>query len=211
MSCSGRMWFGVAVVGCLMAPRPSQAQSAIVLPRPGQVGVSVQGGYGMLLDSGNVGPIFESGPTFAVRVRYRMRYERGLGLSFESQSYDPRIAPIPYVIGIDSTVAPTKLTVIASGVELYQMFNTRTSTVKMLMVGAGLVQMRADLNTGETQPTGKPYAGDGAYVSVGAGIERFFLRSWAYDLSARYLAVFRDGKANHDVQVALGAIFYAGY
>lgn len=210
MSRSGRMWFGAAVVAFLMAPRPSQAQSAIVLPRPGQVGVSLQGGYGMLLDSGNVGGTFESGPTFAVRLRYRMRYERGLGLSFESQRYDPRVAPGTYVIGDESTVAPSKLSLVASGVELYQMFNTRTSTVKMLMVGAGLAQMRADLNTGETALAGE-HSGDGAYVSVGAGVERFFFRSWAFDLSARYLAVFRDGKANHDVQVALGAIFYAGY
>jgi hypothetical protein len=131
-------------------------------------------------------------------------------LSFESQRYDPRIAPGTYVVGDESTVAPSKLSLVASGVELYQMFNTRTNTVKMLMVGAGLAQMRADLNTGETALAGE-HSGDGVYVSVGAGVERFFFRTWAYDLSGRYLAVFRDGKANHDVQVALGAIFYAGY
>ena len=46
---------------------------------------------------------------------------------------------------------------------------------------------------------------------AGAGVERFFFRSWAYDLSTRYLAIFRDGKPNHDLQVAAGMIFYASY
>jgi hypothetical protein len=188
----------------------ARAQSSVVLPRPGQVGLSVGGGYGMLTRSGNVGEVFDAGPTFTVRLRYRMRYERGIGLSFESQMMDVRVAPPEFRVGDESTVAPRELSLIASGLEFYQMFGTRTRTTRMLIVGAGLAQLRAELNTGETELSGS-HSGDGLYVSAGAGLERFFFRSWAWDLSGRYLAVFREGRANHDLQVALGVIFYAGY
>jgi hypothetical protein len=206
------LWMGMLVVTAI-GPQAAGAASSIVLPRPGQVGISLQGGYGLLLDAGNAGQVFDAGPTFSLRLRYRMRYERGIGLSFESQRFDARQDPPPYVTGVDSTVAPDHLSLIVSGVEFYQLFGTRERTVKMLMVGAGLAQLRAETNSGETElfsVTGSA-SGDGPYVSVGAGLERFFFRSWAWDLSARYLAVFREGEANHDVQVALGVIFYAGY
>jgi hypothetical protein len=200
---------------CAVAARPAAGESSIVLPKPGQVGIEAGGGYGMLLKSGPLGDLYDAGPTFVVRGRYRMRYERALGLTFESQRMDVREAA-PVYDGSDSTVAPTRISLITSGIEFYQMFGTRTRTTRMLMVGAGLAQARAKLNSGETQlvevpgdiPTG---AGDGLYVSGGAGVERFFYRSWAFDLSARYMAIFREGKASHDLQAALGVIFYASY
>jgi hypothetical protein len=188
----------------------SHAESSIVLPKPGQVGLSGGGGYGTFLDNGAVGSVFGAGPSFNVRVRYRMRYERGLGLSFESQRLDARKEAGPYVPGDESTVEPTRLSLIVSGAEFYQMFGTRTRTTRMLMFGAGLAQMRADTNTGEVELSGEN-AGDGLFVSAGAGVERFAYRSWAWDLSTRYYSVFRDGKVNHNVQLALGVIFYASY
>jgi hypothetical protein len=194
----------------VLAAAGAHAESTIVLPKPGQVGISLQGGYGGFTNSGNIGGTFAAGPTLGIRLRYRMRYERGLGLSFESQMQDARREAPVLDLADPSTIAPTKLQLIASGFEFYQMFGTRTRTTRMLMVGAGIAQMRADLNTGETELSGAD-SGDGVYLSAGAGVERFFFRSWAYDLSARYLAVFRDGKANHDMQAALGLIFYAGY
>ena len=63
----------------------------VVPPRPGQVGLSVQGQYGTLMESGDIGKNFGSGPGLAVRLRYRMRYERGFGLSFESHAFDARV------------------------------------------------------------------------------------------------------------------------
>ena len=74
---------------------------------------------------------FGLGPEFNVRIRYRMRYERGFGLSFESQQLDVRVEPPAYT-GVDSTIAPTKLSAILSGVEFYQMFGTRTKTTRMI-------------------------------------------------------------------------------
>ncbi len=206
--------FAVALTLGLAAAQPAcpgaaRAESLIVLPKPGQVGLSVGGGYGTLVSSGNVGVTFGAGPALCVRLRYRMRYERGLGLSFESQSLDAREV-VRFDLAFPDSVAPTRLSLITSGVEFYQMFGTRTRTTRMLMVGAGIAQMRAELNDGSTDVAGR-FGGDGLYVSAGAGVERFFFRSWAYDLSARYLAVFREGKPNHDLQAALGLIFYASY
>ena len=63
MGGSRRRWFGVALVLGLAAaplalPGAAGAESSIVLPKPGQVGLSVGGGYGTLATSGNVGEIF---------------------------------------------------------------------------------------------------------------------------------------------------------
>ena len=206
---------GVLIVATLVALVPmtarAQGSSSIVLPKAGQVGLSLGGGYGSMLESGNVGTVFGSGPTFTVRLRYRMRYERAVAASFETQALDPRVEPGVFdILRPKETVAPRKLSLIVSGIEFYQMFDTRERTQKMIMVGAGLAQMRADMNSGETELSGQ-YSGDGLFVSAGAGIERFFFRSWAFDVSARYYSVFREGQANHDVQGAVGVIFYASY
>src|SRR5262249_44814285 len=72
-------------------PRPARAEGPTVLPRPGQGGVGIQGGYGSLLKNGEVGSLFDSGPPIGIRLRYRMRYERAIGLSFEGQRFDIRV------------------------------------------------------------------------------------------------------------------------
>lgn len=206
---------GILVL-CAVTARPAGAASSIVLPRPGQVGLEIGGGYGLLAKSGELGNLYDTGPTFVVRARYRMRYERAIGLSFESQTLDVRTEPPAFDESDPASIGPTRLSLILSGFEFYQLFGTRTKTTRMVMAGAGLAQARAKLNSGDTQlidvegeaPTG---SGDGLFVSAGAGVERFFYRSWAWDLSTRYMAVFRNGKPNHDVQAALGVIFYASY
>jgi hypothetical protein len=193
-----RVW--ALVMGGLVLAAPAFAQSRTVQPpRPGQVGIGLQGQFGSFLDSGSLGAEFGSGPGLAVRLRYRMRYERGFGLSFESQSFDVRVPA-------DSAFAHDRLTMVTSGLEFYQMFGTRTKTSRMLSLGVGLVQPSIKLNDGETE-----FPNDGVYVSAGAGIEHFFWGSWAYDLSARYMTVFQESKPNHDFQVSAGLIFYATY
>jgi hypothetical protein len=175
------------------------AQRRVVPPRAGHVGIGMQGQYGTLLDGGRLGEEFGSGPGLTVRLRYRMRYERALGLSFESQRFDAR-SPA------DSVGPLVRTTAILSGIELYQLFGTRTNTHRMLSAGLGLVQVSQDTNDG-----GTIFPGDGVFVSAGAGVERFFWNSWAWDLSSRYMAIFQDGSTNHDLQISLGLIFYASY
>jgi hypothetical protein len=191
---------GTAVAGTLVVP-----------PRPGQVGLSVAGSYGTLLKSGTIGEQFGSGAGMNVRVRYRARYERGWGLTFESHSLDVRDLEMvrdywdDTKYPADSSVAYKKATVFLYGVDFYQMFGTRTKTPMMLSAGVGLAHPAFTLNDRETQYP----VNDGPYLSVGAGVERFFWQSLAFDVGARYAAIFLGDKVNHDLHASIGLIYYA--
>jgi len=184
-----------------LLPASARAEWVVTPPRAGQVGLSLQGQYGVLLDSGNIGKEFNQGPGLAVRLRYRMRYERAMGLSFEGQQFDARESS-------SADTAVKNISCYAYGIDFYQMFGTRTKTSRYLGVGAGIVQFRRKLNDNEIDLGADT---DGAFVSAGAGAERFFWQSWALDFSGRYYAVFQSGHVNHDFQASLGLIVYATY
>jgi hypothetical protein len=219
MRLRGGFWRVLAVVALLgvvpgvLATGTARAGAVVVLPRPGQVGVSLSGGYGTLLQAGNVGDLFGSGPGLEFRVRYRARYERGFGLTFESHGLDARMLdslPDLFVPGnprlaANDPSAYKRLNLFLYGVDVYQMFGTRTKTTKMVSLGVGLAHPIFALNDGENEFV----FSDGAYLSAGVGIERFFWQSVAFDLGARYHAIFLDGKLNHDLQASAGLIFYA--
>ncbi|MEO5988111.1 MAG: outer membrane beta-barrel protein [Candidatus Eisenbacteria bacterium] len=207
-----KQWFtgSIAALVTILAVGEASAANTIILPRAGQVGVGIQGQYGTLLKQGDFGEEFGSGPGLAIRLRYRMRYERAFGLTFESQMLDARApgrAQTAFT-ALEDSARRDRLAVNLAGLEFYQLFGSRTRTVKMVSAGVGLAQISARLDNGETQ---YPDKGDGVFVSLGAGVERFFYRSWAWDLSTRYHAIFHDGKTNHDIQGSLGIIFYAAY
>ena len=193
----------------------AHAASSIVLPRAGQVGLGLQVQGGTLLQGGGLGEEFGVGPGMAVRLRYRMRFERAIGLSFDVQRLKSREASaregafdsLQAVPGTPQ-ILRERLKLVTAGIEFYQLFDTRDRTVKMLSAGAGLAQVSAKLSDGETQ---FPLAGDGVYLSIGAGLERFVYRSVAWDLSTRYMTILHDKKVNHDIQLSLGFIFYAAY
>ena len=89
---SGRMnrfLLGLATSAALLLPGRCLG-AKVVLPSPGDIGFAGFAQYGTLLNQGEIGEQFGSGPGFGVRLRYRMRYERGLGLTFERQGFDPR-------------------------------------------------------------------------------------------------------------------------
>ncbi len=192
--------FAVSLVLLVVLASAASAANSVVLPRPGQVGIGIQGEYGTLLNTGGLGGTFDSGPGIAVRLRYRLRYERAIGLSFEGQQIDSRQTGAPG----DTTAQKLSLTL--SGLEVYQMFGTESRTVRNLCVGAGLAHP-----TEKTFSDESTFPQDGVYVSAGAGIEHFFFSSWAYDISTRYFAIFQNQKTNHDFQVSAGLIFYASY
>lgn len=189
-----------------------QAANAIVLPRSGQVGLGIQAQGGTMLSSGDLGTEFGTGPGLLVRVRYRMRFERAIGLTFDTQRLSARESSGRAGAFDSLTDAPAtlrdRLKLVTAGVEFFQLFDTRERTTKYVSAGAGLVQMSAHLTNGETQ---YPIAGDGVFISAGAGLERFVFRSMAWDLGARYMAIFHDGQMNHDLQLQAGVIFYAAY
>lgn len=194
-----------------LAAGPAAAETLVILPRPGQVGLSVGGSFGTLLKTGEIGEQFGYGPGMNVRVRYRARYERGWGLSFESHTREVRDLDTvrdywnDERYPADSSVAYEKATIFLYGVDFYQMFDTRTKTPKLLSVGAGLAHPAFTLNDGESQYP----INDGPYLAVGAGIERFFWRSLAVDFGIRYAAIFLGDGVNHDVHASLGLIYYA--
>lgn len=194
-----------------LAAGTTAAGPVIALPRPGQVGLSVGGSYGTLLESGEIGRQFGSGAGMNVRLRYRARYERGWGLTFESHTLDLRDLETvkdywnDEYYPADSSVAYRKSTMFLYGVDFYQMFGTRTKTPMMLSIGAGLAHPAFTLNDGETQYP----LNDGPYLSVGAGVERFFWRSMAFDVGARYAAIFVGDRVSHDLHASIGLIYYA--
>ena len=191
---------------------PAHAANTITLPRSGQVGIGITGSFGTLLPTGELGNEFGSGPGLSVKIRYRMRFERAIGLTFDAERMNSR-DPSGAAGAFDSlTDAPAVLRdymkMVTAGFEFYQLFDTRERTVKYLSAGAGLAQISAHLTDGETQ---YPIAGDALFVSVGAGFERFFFRSGAWEMGFKYKPVLHDGKINHDLQANVGLIFYAGY
>ena len=191
---------------------PAGAASSIVLPRSGQVGIGISGAYGTFLPTGELGQEFGTGPGLSVRVRYRLRFERAIGLTFDAERMNSR--DLDNEPGAFDTlqdfpdVKRDRMKMVTAGFEFYQLFDTRERTVKYLSAGVGLAQISAHLTDGDTQ---YPIAGDALFVSVGAGFERFFFRSWAWDANFKYKPVLHDGKVNHDLQVQLGLIFYAAY
>jgi len=195
----------MAVTGMVMGVSTAavaRAETLVIPPRPGQVGIGVQGQYGTLLNTGTFGELYSSGPGLTVRIRYRMRYERAIGLSFESERFDARVTPAA------GSQDPKSSSFFDAGIEVYQLYNTRTKTTRMLNLGVGIAKATVKLADGETAFLTN---GDGAYLSAGAGVERFFWQSWAVDFSTRYKAVFIDSKVNHDLQASLGLIVYASY
>lgn len=192
----------VAVLVTGLAAAPAGAAD-VVLPRPGQIGFSAQGAFGTLSRSGEYGTLFGAGGTLAIRARYRMRYERGVGLSFERQGFEVRDEA-------DTVGAPRTLTLQTATLDVYQMFGTRTRTVTMLSASLGLSQGTQKLHGGETK-VGGVGTGDALVLGVGASVERFVWQSWAVDVAARYHVHFHQQKTNHGVHAYAGLIFYAGY
>lgn len=202
----GRLRGGVAVVLVIGSLQAAPAGAAkVVLPRPGQVGIELQGGYGMLLKSGELGGVFDQGPAISARLRYRMRYERAIGLAFEKQRFEIREPEAEFPPG-SGLAGRQHVDVVLSGLEFAKLFGTRTPSVKMIMVGVGLSQTSGRFTNGEGF-----FPGDGSYLSAGFGLERFFYKSWALDFSTRYNLVFIPDDRLHSVQVALGLMFYASY
>ena len=187
----------------------ARAGVIVVPPRPGQLGVGLQGQFGSLLSSGGFGSEFGQGAGLSVRLRYRLRYERAVGISFERQSFEAR----SLVDSVDSGgfhVGEKTLTLLHTSVEFYQLFGTRTRTTKMLSAGVGICQPSKKLVDGDVKLGGDDVS-DGAFVSLGAGLERFVYQSLGIDLNIHYETVFQNGSTNHDIQAAAGLIFYTSY
>jgi len=202
MKRSGWWWAGPVFVVALWATS-AESKVVVIPPRAGQLGVGLQGQYGSLLKGGGLGSDFGSGGGLSVRLRYRLRYERAIGVSFERQSFEARdVGP--------EVDAEKTLTLMNSSVEFYQLFGTESRTTRMLSAGFGLVQPSKKLSNGEIKLGGDDVL-DGAFVSIGAGLERFFYQSLGVDMNIHYQTIFQNGSTNHDIQASFGLVFYASY
>lgn len=204
----------VLFTGLVACAAGGASAASLVLPRAGQVGVGLSGDFGTLFKPGQLGKEFGTGPGLGVTLRYRMRYERAIGLSFHQDFLDARESGMPEGAFIghrdptDSLLTRDRLNLTTTGFDFYQMFDTRTRDVKWLSLSAGLVQVSAKLSDGETQ---YPIGSDGTFLGAGAGLERFFFRSWAVDAAVHYRALFYGSSVNHQVTGTLGLVFYAAY
>ena len=199
----------IFVVLALTFAAVADAAVIVVPPRAGQVGVGIGGQYGTLFSTGGFGKEFGSGGGVGVRLRYRLRYERAIGVSFEQQVFDVR-DPVDSLDSGGLNIAPRKLTLLNTSVEFYQLFGTRGRTTKMVSAGFGLCQPNKKLADGELKVGGNDVL-DGAFISAGAGIERFLYQSAGIDLNMHYKTIFQNGSTNHEVQAYAGLIFYASY
>lgn len=187
----------------------ADAKIIVVPPRAGQLGVGLGGQYGTLLSTGGFGKEFGSGGGIGVRLRYRLRYERAIGVTFEQQVYDVR-TPADSIDDAGFNIAPRKLTLLNTSAEFYQLFGTRGRTTRMLSAGFGITQPSKKLADGETKLGGDDVL-DGAFITVGAGLERFVYQSLGLDLNMHYKTIFQNGSTNHEVQAYAGLVFYASY
>jgi len=200
----GSRWLVAVVLSAgLAASSVAHAGWVVVPPRPGQIGVALDGQYGSFFKTGGLGSEFGTGPGLGVRVRYRMKYERAIGLSFEKSQYDVRQ-------NADTTFADNTVSLVNSSVEFYQLFGTDGKTTRMLSGGFGLTQVSKKLNDGELKLGGDDVS-DGMFITVGLGLERFFVQSFGLDVNAHYEMIFQNGSTNQLFQVGLGLVFYAGY
>lgn len=188
--------------------------ATLVLPRAGQVGIDVQGQYGSLLQTGQFGREFGPGPGMAVRLRYRMRYERGIGLSFEENVLDsrsPRHDKSAFLAAVPPDATDRKsFQVTSEAFDLYQFFGTRTKWTSYVTGTMGIAQLSGKLADGEIvypQPKGT----DAMLIGGGAGVERFVYRSWAVDVNVQYRALLYDRQVNSSLHAAVGMVFYAAY
>jgi len=168
--------------------------------RDGTLSLGLQGEYGSFVGTSGFGQSYNHGPALGVRIRYRFAEDQAFGISFESQRFN---------VKHDTTVPtdPKYLTAITTTAEYYNYFQTRSRTPQYLMIGAGLLQTRRHLNDSEID-----FPGDGGVLSLGAGAEYWWKRTFSFDLSLRYNGFIHSDNGStslsHGVQAGLGFEFY---
>jgi hypothetical protein len=212
-----RTWMGSALVAALVAvswATPGGAQEPPPLPgsppptdgwkarivREGTVSVGGQAQYGTFFAKTGFGRDYDAGPGMSIRLRYRTSRESAVGLSFEAQRMNAAEDPV-------SDFDPKWVRGIVTTFDYYQYFGVKQRAPRYLIAGAGLVQMRRELQDGEVD-----FPGDAGVVTLGGGTEYWWKRWFTLDLSARYYLFARSQDGNvelsHNVQLAAGLQFY---
>ena len=81
MTGRGSGFLAAVAVGVVLLVPGRCLGARIILPQPGDIGFAGFAQYGGLTSTGEIGKDFSSGAGYGARLRYRMRYERGLGIT----------------------------------------------------------------------------------------------------------------------------------
>lgn len=191
-----------AVLAALVAASFAAPAGAEFAPRPVREGTLSFGLYGMAggLVGGDMAETYDYGPGLGVRLRYRTSRESALGLTFESQRYDAKQAPV-------TPDDPEWIRTVNAVLEYQHYFRVQKRGTRYLTAGVGLVQLRRKLETEEID-----FPGDGAVFVLGAGTEIWWGRSVTVDLGLRYNGILRDDAGQtqftHAIALGLGFQFY---
>ncbi len=194
---------GLALGASLLGAVPDPATADEFTPRyvrEGTLSFGLYGQGGAILGGGDLGDVYDIGPGMAVRLRYRTARESALGLSFEAQRYDAKLAP-------DTPDDPEWIRTVNAIIEYQHYFRVQKRAPRYLTAGVGLMQLRRRLETEEVD-----FPGDGAVFILGGGTELWWGRSLTIDFGLRYNGLLRgvDGSTQftHAVALGLGFQFY---
>jgi len=172
--------------------------------RKGTLSLGLYGQGATILGGGELGSDFGFGPGLGARLRYRTSRESALSFNFAAQTYKANDGTFTA-----DSIAVDNLTAITTTVEYVQYFRVRKRAPRYVLIGAGLLQTRRNLANDLTE-----FPGDGGVLTVGAGTEIWWKRTFSFDLALRYNAYikskeFEDGTdVTSTLEISLGFQFY---
>lgn len=188
----------IATLSIPAADSRAEWQPRIVREGTLSLGLMVQGGG--ILAGEEFSDTFGPGLGIGVPLRYRIGRESAFGITFAAQRYDAKERGL-------ELEDPTYLTALTTTVEYYQYFRVRRRSPRYLFIGAGILQTRRKLESGETD-----FPGDGGVITLGGGTELWWKRTFAFDLMLRYSGYIKNFEGStdftHTLQLGLGFQFY---
>jgi len=188
----------IATLSIPAADSRAEWQPRIVREGTLSLGLMVQGGG--FLAGKEFSDTFGPGLGIGVPLRYRIGRESAFGITFAAQRYDAK----EWGLELED---PTYLTALTTTVEYYQYFRVRRRSPRYLFIGAGILQTRRKLESGETD-----FPGDGGVITLGGGTELWWKRTFAFDLMLRYSGYIKNFEGStdfsHTLQLGLGFQFY---
>jgi hypothetical protein len=180
---------GIAIAIAIL-PGTARAQE-----RPGTLSLGIQAQYGVLLGPSNFAEDYDWGPGFALRIRYAFGGPHAMGISFESQTFDPSSSA-------EATIdKPIQLKIADVSVEYLRYFNRGHGRSQYAAIGLGLS------HPSEERTGGVAEVSDALLLTGGGGVEVFVHRTVALDVSGRAYGMIGES-VTASVEFAAGFHFY---
>jgi hypothetical protein len=178
-----------ALAALILAAIPASAQE-----RPGTLSLGIQGQYGAIAGPSDFADDYDFGSGFAIRIRYALGGPQAIGISFESQTFDPDPK------STDEN-PPLELKFANAMVEYVRYFNRGAGRSQYAAFGAGL------FHPSEVRVNGVQLVSDGLVLTAGGGLEIFFRRNTSIDLSLRAYGLIGDS-VSATIEAAAGIHLY---